>query len=235
MAVNPLISSPQVTLTQAANQNLGQMSNATDTKGTNNALQAQDSGFNANVGKQNTELQNPKINQDTKTSEIQTPNTSQQASDGLKNAQIPSIPTDAGDPKFNKKDGTGVDLNKTDAKMSPDQAKEGLSDTGIVGSFKGWLKKKATDYMVSKMTGGMNQEAGDSSSPKDKSNQGAYKPNDVNGTPQRPEAQSARPNAPIPSAAATPNIPSYNRPVSQPPAVPKIPKPQSPPKFTKPF
>ena len=224
MAINPLISSPQITLTQAANQNMGPMTNATDTTSTNREASTQQTGFNANVGKQNTEMSNPKINQDTNTSKLQTPNTSDQASQQLKGGQIPNIPTDAGDPKLNKKDGTGVDLNKTDAKMSPDQAKEGLSDTGIVGSFKGWLKKKATEYMVNKMTGGMNQESTDTSGPKDNSTPGNYKPNDVNNAPQRPEAQSARPNAPMPSAAATPKIPSYSKPVSTPPPVPKIPK-----------
>jgi hypothetical protein len=229
MAVNPLISSPQITLTQAANQNMGQMTNATDTKAATQAIQTQDSGFNANVGKQNTEMSNPKINQDTNTSKLQTPNTSQQTSDQLKSAEVPQINTDASDLKTSTKTGQGMDLNKTDAKMSPDQAKDGLSDTGILGSFNGYLKKKAADYMTNQVKGSTSQGSTDTSGPKENSTQGNYKSNDVNNAPQRPEAQSARPVVGTPSPAATPKIPSYNRPVSTPPPVPKIPK------FNKPF
>lgn len=224
MAVNPLISSPQITLTQAANQNMGPMTNATDTTSTNREAGAQQTGFNANVGKQNSEMSNPKINQDTKTKDIQTPNTSQQTSDQLKGAQVPAINTDASDPKNGKQSGQGMDLNKTDAKMSPDQAKEGLSDTGILGSFSGYLKQKAADYMTSKVKSSTSQGSTDTSGPKENSTPGNYKPNDVNNAPQRPEAQSARPTPANPSPAATPKIPSYNKPVSTPPPVPKIPK-----------
>ena len=234
MAVNPLIASPQATLSQAANQSLNQSSNAAETQSATRATQTQDSGFNANIGKQNTELKNPQINQDTKTKDIQTPNTSQQASDGLKNAEVPRIPTDQGDPKFNPKNGTGVDLNKTDTSMTPEQAKEGLSDTGIIGSFKGYLKQKATDYMINQIKGSTNQSAGDSSGPKENSTPGNYKPNETGSAPQRPETQTARANAPAAKPATTPSIPNYNKPVSQPPAVPKIPKPSTP-SFKKPF
>ncbi len=224
MAVNPLISSPQITLTQAANQNMGPMTNATDTKSANSELASQQTGFNANVGKQNTELSNPKINQDTKTKDIQTPNTSQQTSDQLKGAQVPKINTDASDPKINKQSGQGMDLNKTNAEMPPEQAKEGLSDSGILGSFSGYLKQKAADYMTNQVKGSTSQGSTDTSGPKENSTPGNYKPNNVSNTPQRPEAQSARPNPASPSPAATPKIPSYNKPVSTPPPVPKIPK-----------
>jgi hypothetical protein len=205
------------------------MTNATDTKATTQALQTQDSGFNANVGKQNTEMSNPKINQDTNTSKLQTPNTSQQTTNQLKSAEVPQINTDASDPKIGKKNGQGMDLNATDAKMSPDQAKEGLSDTGILGSFNGMLKQKAADYMTNQVKGSTSQGSTDTSGPKETSTPGNYKPNNTMQAPQRPEAQSTRPNSASPSPAATPKIPSYNKPVSGPPPVPKIPK------FTKPF
>jgi hypothetical protein len=214
---------------------MGQMTNAADTKGANSELASQQNGFNANVGKQNTEMSNPKINQDTNTSKLQTPNTSQQTSDQLKSAEVPKINTDASDLKTSKKNGQGMDLNKTDAKMSPDQAKDGLSDTGILGSFSGYLKQKAADYMTNQVKGSTSQNSTDTSGPRENSTPGNYKSNDVNNAPQRPEAQSARPTPASPSPAATPKIPSYNRPVSTPPSVPKIPKVQTPPKFTKPF
>jgi hypothetical protein len=235
MAVNPLISSPQITLTQAANQNVGQMANASDTKSATKASQNQTTGFNANVGKQNTELQNPKINQDTKTTDIKTPNTSQEANNSIKGAQVPKISTEGGEPTIGKKSGNGTSLDTMTGTETPASQADGLSDSGINAGFNGYLKQKASDYMSNKTKESMsNQSSTDTSGPKENSTPGNYKPNTVNSAPQRPEAQNARANAAAPSAAATPNIPSYNRPVSQPPVVPKIPKPMTP-SFKKPF
>lgn len=235
MAVNPLISSPQITLTQAANQNVSQMANASDTKSATKASQEQSTGFNANVGKQNTELQNPKINQDTRTSDIKTPNTSQEANKTLQNAQVPKISTEGGEPTPGKKSSTAASLDTMTGKESPASQADGLSDSGINSGFSGYLKQKAADYMTNQTNSGLkSQSSTDTSGPKENSTPGNYKPNQTKEAPKRPEAQSARPNAAAPSAAATPIIPSYKTPTSQPPAVPKIPKPMTP-SFKKPF
>lgn len=235
MAVNPLISSPQITLTQAANQNIGPMTNASDTKSATRASQEQTTGFNANVGKQNAELKNPKINQDTKTTDIQTPSVSQEANKTMQNGQVPKISTEGGEPTPGKKSSTAASLDTMTGKESPASQADGLSDSGINSGFSGYLKQKAADYMANKTKESMsNQSSTDTSGPKENSTPGNYKPNETNDAPQRPEAQSARPNAATPSAAATPSIPSYKTPKSQPPAVPKIPRTMTP-SFKKPF
>lgn len=135
MAVNPLISSPQVTLTQAANQNVGQMANASDTKASTQESQNQTTSFNANVGKQNTELKNPKINQDTKTTDIKTPSVSQEANTTMKNGQVPKISTEGGEPTVGKKSGNGTSLDNMTGKESPASQADGLSDSGINSGF----------------------------------------------------------------------------------------------------
>jgi hypothetical protein len=169
------------------------------------------------------------------TSVNKTPSVSQEANTTMKNGQVPKISTEGGEPTVGKKSGNGTSLDTMTGKEAPSTAADGLSDSGINSGFSGWLKQKASDYMTNKTKESMsNQSSTDTSGPKENSTPGNYKPNNTNGAPQRPEAQNARPNAATPSAAATPNIPSHNRPVSQPPAVPKIPKPMTP-SFKKPF
>ena len=169
--------------TQNASQNTNASTNAIDTSGLTKADTTK--GFNANVGKQNTELKSASKPISTQTDSIQTPNTSQMSAEGLKGAKAPE---------------SGMSMPEGDQKTT---------------GFSAALSKKTQSYMSEKMMSSTSQTpSGEMATPSDSQSAIKPNVTDSPQSPQRPDAKIAKPNMDVgampktsaPAFKATPSI-----------------------------
>lgn len=169
--------------TTPASNSTNTSTNAIDTSGLTKADTSK--GFNANVGKQNTELKSASKPISTQTDSIKTPNTSQMSAEGLKGAKAPE---------------SGMSMP------------EGNGETT---GFSAALSKKTQSYMSEKMMSSTSQTpSGDMPTPSESQSAIKPSVTDSPKSPQRPDAKIAKPNMDIgdtpnisaPALKATPSI-----------------------------
>lgn len=169
--------------TTPASNSTNMNTNAIDASGFTKADTSK--GFNANVGKQNTELKSASKPISTQTDSIKTPNTSQMSAEGLKGAKVPE--SNMNMPEGNKE------------------------TTG----FSAALSKKTQSYMSEKMMSSTSQTPPcDMPTPKNSQSEVKPTVADSPKSPQRPDAKIAKPNMDVgptpnvsaPAFKATPSI-----------------------------
>lgn len=151
-----------------ANTNAIDASGLTRTDGTK--------GFNANVGKQNSELKKANGPVSTQTDQLKTPNTSKMGAEGLKGSDIPQS-----------------------TQSAPDTSKQ-------QSGFSDMLAKKAQGYMNEKTKTSTSQTpSGETPSPSERQNTVNPKTTDSPKSPQRPDSKIAKPSmdvGPTPNLSA---------------------------------
>lgn len=168
--------------TTPASNSTNMNTNAIDASGFTKADTSK--GFNANVGKQNTELKSASKPISTKTDSLQTPNTSQMSAEGLKGAKAPENNTSMSE---GSKENTG---------------------------FSEALSKKAQSYMSEKMMSSTSQTpSGDMPTPSESQSAIKPTTADSPKSPQRPDAKIAKPNMDV-GATPNVSAPAFKTPPS---------------------